>query len=301
MMNPKELYPTRQEIDQWVAEIWESAKAPFTVTEEPMPDSWIGPFQAYGANKYLRFESGGEVFYGLFQPALSSPAKLAVHVPGYGSEISLHPEIVSLGYHVLHVQPMGYMSPYGRIEEKCGPNRTWPVLPDTIRTGGQGGYKTFLTQCTTMINWVLARPDTLPDRVSFFGTSQGGGGSLLLGSVFSGRGTRCVAADQPFLTNYPQAMFRGAYEVMEQAFNKAGEEKAWHALGFADTLSHAHRLDMPVMLTSGTADVVCPPDTIVPLFETLTGTKVYMSTKGMGHGHNREFTKMAGAWLDMHA
>ncbi len=193
------------------------------------------------------------------------------------------------------------MSPSGRNEERCGPNRTWPVLPDTIRTDARGGYKTFLAQGAMAVRWALSRPECLPDRVSFFGTSQGGGGSLLLGSVFAGRGCRCVAADEPFLTNYPQAGFRGAYNIIEDAFREAGEARAWRALGFADSLSHAHRLTMPVMLTSGTVDDVCPPDTIEPLFAKLTGTKCYMSTLGMGHGHNREFTRMAAAWLDLHA
>ena len=238
---------------------------------------------------------------GLFQPALSQPAPLVVHVPGYGSEISLHPEIVSLGYNVLHVQPMGYMSPLGRNEEFLGRNGYWPVLPDTIRTNAEGGYKTFLTQCAMMIDWALAQDFSLPGRVSFFGTTQGGGGSLLLGSLYSGRGCRCVAADQPFLTHYPKPGLRGAYEIMKGAFEEADKEAAWRALGYADTMSHVHRLLMPVMITSGSADITCPPDTIEPLFERLAGTKLYMSTKDMAHGHNREFTKMAGAWLNLYA
>lgn len=300
-MNPLDCYPSPSEIDRWVDEIWDLAQEPFEVSTETMPESNIGPIQAMGANRYLRFKAGGEVFYALYQPALSQPAPLAVHIPGYGAEISLHPEIVALGYDVLHVQPMGYMTPRGRIEALLGANGYWPVLPDTIRTGAKGGYKTFLIQCTMMINWALGRDSSLPGRVSFFGTSQGGGGALLLGSVFSGRGARCVAADQPFLTNYPKAAFRGAYEIMRQAFLESDEKDAWRALGYADTLSHAHRLRMPVLLTSGTADVDCPPDTIEPLFGKLGGTKAYLSTKDMVHGHNREFTRIAGAWLDLFA
>jgi cephalosporin-C deacetylase-like acetyl esterase len=300
-MNPLDLYPTPIEIDRWVDEIRAAAKAPCTVAIEPMPESAIGPLQAMAANRYLRFDAKDAFFYGLFQPALSQPAPLVVHVPGYGSEISLHPEIVTLGYNVLHVQPMGYMTPKGRNEALIGSNGHWPVLPDTIRSLAQGGYKIFLTQCSMMIDWALAQDFSFPGRVSFFGTSQGGGGSLLLGSLYSGRGTRCVAADQPFLTNYPKAGFRGAYEIMKEAFAEVSEQDAWRALGYVDTLSHVHRLGMPVMITSGTADVDCPPDTIEPLFGKFGGTKAYISTKGMAHGHNREFTKMAGAWLNLYA
>ena len=114
-----------------------------------------------------------------------------------------------------------------------------------------------------------------------------------------------MAADEPFLTNYPVAGYRGAYHILQAAVEEmeaAGTlAEGWHGLGLADTMSHAHRLTMPVMLTSGTVDVVCPPDSIEPVFELLTGTKCYMSTLNMPHGHNREFTVMAAAWLRMHA
>ncbi len=72
-MNPYELYPTPQEVDAWTDEIWAAAQAPYTVTEEPLPETYIGPLQAMGADRFLRFETGGDFFYALFQPALGGP------------------------------------------------------------------------------------------------------------------------------------------------------------------------------------------------------------------------------------
>ena len=69
-MNPYELYPTPQEVDAWTDEIWAAAQAPYTVTEEPLPETYIGPLQALGVARFLRFETGGDFFYALFQPAL---------------------------------------------------------------------------------------------------------------------------------------------------------------------------------------------------------------------------------------
>ena len=301
-MNPYELYPTPQEVDAWTDEIWAAAQAPYTVTEEPLPETYIGPLQALGVARFLRFETGGDFFYALFQPALGGPRPLVVHTPGYGSEISLHPEIAFAGYNVLHIQPMGYMSPSGRNEERCGPNRTWPVLPDTIRTDARGGYKTFLAQGAMAVRWALSRPECLPDRVSFFGTSQGGGGSLLLGSVFAGRGCRCVAADQPFLTDLPrlQAM-AGTAAIYREAMDEVGEERAWRAQGLVDSLSHVHRLTMPVWLGAAGRDEAIPPVAVESLFRRLTGTKCYMYLAPSGHGHTREFTRLAAAWFDLYA
>ena len=301
-MNLYEMYPTPQEVDAWTDEIWAAAQAPYTVAEEPLPETYIGPLQALGVARFLRFETGGDFFYALFQPALGGPRPLVVHTPGYGSEISLHPEIAFAGYNVLHIQPMGYMSPSGRNEERCGPNRTWPVMPDTIRTGARGGYKTFLAQGAMAVRWALSRPECLPDRVSFFGTSQGGGGSLLLGSVFAGRGCRCVAADQPFLTDLPrlQAM-AGTAAIYREAMDEVGEERAWRAQGLVDSLSHVHRLTMPVWLGAAGRDEAIPPAAVESLFRRLTGTKCYMYLAPSGHGHTREFTRLAAAWFDLYA
>ena len=301
-------YPSPPEIDRWLEEIWEDAKnLQVTVTHEPTPPTLTGPFQVLGSNIYFKFtEPDGSYFYAVYQPALSGPAPLVVHCPGYGSEISLYPEMQFQGFSVLHVQPMGYMDPVNRNMEKWDKQSdSWPVLPDTVKTGAKGGYKTFLTQCAAAIFYAWTLPDILPDRVSFFGCSQGGGCSLLLGSLFAGRGCRCVAADEPFLTNYEVSYFRGAYiildYVMKQFQEKGQLDQACHSLGFVDTMCHARRLEMPVMITSGTIDDVCPPESISPLFDLLPGTKCYMSTKGLPHGHNREFTTMASAWLRMHA
>jgi len=307
-MEIRKFYPNTSEIDTWMEEIWEAAKnLEVTVTHEPVPETLTGPFQVFPNNVYLRFtEPDGSYFYAVYQPALSGPAPLVVHVPGYGSEVSIHPEIQAQGFSVLHVQPMGYMNPVERNLEKWDKNSdSWPVLPDTVRTFGKGGYKTFLTQCAAAILYTWTLPGVLPDRVSFFGTSQGGGCSLLLGSLFAGKGCRCVAADEPFLTNYEVADFRGAYGILNHAIGQLKEqgllEKGLHSLGLVDTINHAYRLQMPVMITSGTIDDVCPPESIAPLFDLLPGTKCYMSTKGMAHGHNMEFTTMAAAWLRMHA
>ena len=67
-------------------------------------------------------------------------APLLVHTPGYSAEISTHPELVSLGYNVLHISPLGYATPNGPDETQKRDN-TWPVLADTISSHGEKGYK----------------------------------------------------------------------------------------------------------------------------------------------------------------
>jgi cephalosporin-C deacetylase-like acetyl esterase len=75
---------------------------------------------------------------------------------------------------------------------------------------------------------------------------------------------------------------------------------AWRALGFVDTLSHAHRLTMPVLLTAGTADDVCPPPTIRKFFDTLTGTRSYTELADQTHRYTVPFMHLARAWMGLY-
>ena len=147
----------------------------------------------------------------------------------------------------------------------------------------------------------MQTPTVLPGRVSFFGTSQGGGASLLLGSVFRDHGTHCVCADEPFLTNYPASGWRGAYYAARAGFTRMPAGQAWKNLGYADTLSHADRMNYPILITVGTGDTVCPPDTILPLFDRLDTDKMLFSMKDRGHGYQYEFIRHALTWFSLYA
>lgn len=83
----------------------------------------------------------------------------------------------------------------------------WPVLHNTAM-GLPGGYEDWLLDCLLAVRWACEQPDVLGDRLSFFGTSQGGGGSLLMASLLGAR-VRCVCADLPFLTAFPIAKLQG--------------------------------------------------------------------------------------------
>ena len=131
------------------------------------------------------------------------------------------------------------------------------------------------------------------------GPSQGGTSPEL--SIFRDHGTRCVAADEPFLTNYPLSNFRGAYDCTRAGFDGISYEQGWYNLGFTDTLCHTHRMKYPVLLTLGTADIVCPPETIMSLYKRLDTDKMLFSMKDRGHGHQFEFVRHVMTWLQLYA
>lgn len=304
-LNPYEYYPTPQQVDEWAEDIRKLGVSG-ALGQEVLGDTGMDKrisvryLPDYG---YVRFSCSYSCdFYAYWQPAAKTPAPLVVNVPGYGAEITMLPTIVDRGYNVLHICPLGYITPDGPDLSKMEGYADWPVLPQQIESGGERGYRHWLANCVQAIEWARSLPEVLADRLSFMGSSQGGGGSLLLASVYQGDGARCVGADVPFLTNHPLAAGRGAYHHTMEGFQHTEDEaKGWYGAGLADTLSHAHRLQLPVLLTIGELDETCPAETIRSLHERLSDTSALFYMKGVGHGYTLPFIKMAEAWLELYA
>lgn len=309
-MNPFENYPTSNEIQYWIDCLWgEAEKKPVTATCLGTRGETMN-VRATGMplSSIHRFEQEGmRPFYGMWTPYhTGGPRPLVVHTPGYGAEMSFHAELCRDGYNVLELSPMGYWTPDGMAAElqwQDPSGNIWPVLPNTVLDPfSMESYFGWMLNVIGAIRWAMSQPSVIPDRVCFFGTSQGGGASLLLGSIFKGRGTRCVCADEPFLTNYPMSEWRGAYDHARLGFEKMEDKaKAWHNLGYVDTMAHAQRMSYPVLLTLGTKDTVCPPETVQSLYETLDTQKALVSFKDRPHGYQYEFLHHVMTWLKLYA
>jgi cephalosporin-C deacetylase-like acetyl esterase len=305
---PPDFYPTPSQVDAWCARVLASADA-ISIKVTPLPicpyDFRMGVWQCGADSRYLAFSSRKTgTFHGYWQTVPSGgPAPTLIHLPGYGAEMSAHPELVAAGYNVLHVNPLGYATPSGPDDSRRGSDGNWPVLPDTAISGGKRGYTEWLRDAVIAANWLRAQPQVQPERLGVFGTSQGGGGALLLGSLLRERGCRAVAADQPFLTGFGLMAAHahpGAYGIVLPALATLGEKPyaaAWRALGLIDTLSHAHRLTFPTLLTSGALDDVCPAATIEALFALLPDSRSYTQIAGQAHGYNQYFVQLARAWF----
>lgn len=300
-----EHYPDARAIDALIADLWAQAEATPCSAELLDPREIITPVtMAHMAGfRFVRFEPTGlDPFYGFWQPAAAQPAPLLIHTPGYGAEFQMHPDLVAQGYNVLHVNPLGYNTPEGpdTAKQKGG---DWPVFADTIFEGFDTGYGPWLVDVMVAIRWAQGLPSVLPDRVAFFGTSQGGGASLLLGSIYRDHGARCVAADEPWMVHFPQCCALEAdWSAGLREAIAAFEEPSvhWRRLGMVDALSHAHRLKMPVLLTAGGADRTCPPETIQTLYERLPATKSITYLEARGHGYTQQFPYLAAAWFRMY-
>ncbi len=302
-MSKYDFYPNEGEITAWLDEIYESAqniKFEVEVRSHKTPHP-IADFYFFQTIKTLKFKPEDmPEFYAYWSPVLYGPAPLAVQVPGYGAELCGGNTLTADGINTLYISPLGYCDGEICVDE-LKVDGYFPVLPDTPLTDAKRGYHDWLLEASIAIRWALEQKSVINDRISFFGTSQGGGGALLLGSLYSGRGTRCVAAEEPFLTDFPTADFRGAYHILKRAYDKLGDTEAyWKPLGYVDTLSHTFRMNYPILLMTGDKDTACPPETVHNLHKKLDCTKIMMDVKGRVHGYGYEFFHMAKQWMKMY-
>ena len=306
MMEGRQYYPSAAQVDDWCARLLSGADR-VRVRGEELDLCPVRVEFGNGPNtleaRYIRFgaDDGRRPFYGYWQPAMNGPAPLLVNLPGYGSSISMHPQLQDLGYNILHVSPLGYVTPEGPEKAMAMADGNWPVLPNTA-LGAPGGYEDWLSDCLLAIRWAQARPGVLPGRLSLYGTSQGGGGALLLASLLGPERVRCVCADLPFLMDFPGTGLTGpAYGLLRPLVDTVAPSVFWRRLGYIDTTSHARRLTMPVMLSSGGADDTCPAGTVERLFRLLPGTKQYTYLHTQVHTHSRASMYLFSCWLQMYA
>lgn len=297
-------YPTASAVDHWAEQLLIRSRnitieGTFTADNPIVHAFGNGPNSLI--NQFVRFDTDtGHTFWGYWQPSLKQPAPLLINLPGYGGYVSMHPQINDDNYNILHISPLGYVSPEGAHMEMAMKDGNWPVLSNTAR-GLPGGYEDWLLDCLLAIRWAKKQPGVLADRLSLYGTSQGGGGSLLLASILKDQ-VCCVCADLPFLTAFPMTNLSGeAYGLLKEPYSTVEESMFWNRLGYIDTVSHAHRLTMPVMLSSGGKDIVCPSATIEFLFNRLPGTKQYTYLKKNVHTHSRQSMVLFRSWLALYA
>jgi len=303
------VYPSLADAEAY----WSEALSEVSADVEPVErrERICRPDEAYdyhaGCGVWLKFKGvDGTPFWCLWQECPRPGVhKALIHLPGYGTEASAHPSLVHAGYHVLHINPRGYCGPdgFGNHEwrEQDG---TATVIYRNLDKPKEYGYRFWFQDAVIAFRW-LQRQTKVDDKFGFFGSSQGGGAALILASILSDeKVVGAVAADVPFLTNFPMALSKrkGAYEIVFSRLPKEEEkfQQCFRTLGFVDTVVHAPRMRYPVLLTAGELDDVCPSDTIHSLYERLPNTRAIVEFHGQGHAYTPNFLSLAKTWFDLY-
>lgn len=134
-------------------------------------------------------------------------------------------------------------------------------------------------------------------RVYVNGGSQGGGMGIACCALNPGL-VRRASILYPFLSDFRAVWELGADEIAYEGvryysrwFDADGSRAdEWFAkLGYIDALSFAHLVRCPVLMGTGLADVVCPPETQFAVYNALTCPKKHLLYPDFGHEEIQAF------------
>lgn len=222
--------------------------------------------------------------------APAKPWPVIISTPGYGgSQQSVMLSECQRGYAILQVFPRGQGE--SAAAWNGADKLTWK-LDSPEGAYYQGAYADVIR----MIDFVISRKDLDSTRIALAGTSQGGGISLAVAALDPR--VKAVAAHVPFLCNFrvaaatPGSLVR---TLLDRA--RRNDPAALRTLDYFDPLQLAPGLHIPVLISAGGKDSVCPMQTIRSVYERLPGDKLLKVYPDLTHTSCLDFYKLSWTWL----
>jgi cephalosporin-C deacetylase len=225
-----------------------------------------------------------------------SPAKpwpVIVTLPGYGGiQQGVMLSECQRGYAILQVFPRG----------QGDSTNSWKIDGDKLTSNldrPEGAYyQGAYADVMRAIDFAVSRKDLDGDRIALVGTSQGGGISLAVGALDPR--VKAVVAHVPFLCNFPLAA-RTTNSLVKKLLDKAGhhDEAALRTLSYFDSYQLAPQMKMPVLMSAGGKDEVCPLPTIRSVYDRIPGAKKLLKVyPNLAHTSCVDFYNLSWTWLD---
>ena len=150
------------------------------------------------------------------------------------------------------------------------------------------------------VNWLVKRPECDCTRVSYSGTSQGGGFGLML-TALNPHITRSVIF-VPAITDllgYRVEQRRSGWPRLIEAQKPENRDAAERNAPYFCGVNFARRIKTPIRFVAGFADNVCPPAAVYSAFNACPSSdKVIYDGVGMGHGVFDDYYRLLLPWQD---
>lgn len=227
--------------------------------------------------------------------APAKPWPVIITVPGYGgTQQGVMLSECQRGYAILQVFPRGQ----GESETlwKLDSDKLTGHLDQPDRNYYRGCYADVMRA----IDFVETRNDFDTNRIALVGTSQGGGISLAVAALDSR--VKAVVAHVPFLCNFRMASRTANARVKNQLDQaKQNDEAALRTLDYFDPFQLAPQLKVPVLMSAGGKDEVCPQATIQSVHDRIPGkNKTIKIYPDLIHTSCIDFYNFTWLWLDEH-
>ncbi|MFL2626692.1 MAG: acetylxylan esterase [Dehalococcoidia bacterium] len=220
-----------------------------------------------------------------------------LRVPGYSATtltLDKHFALVLSGFTVLSLWPRGQ----GESTEEWSLEHSTKLtyhIEDKEKYYYRGAYM----DCVRGIDFLASRPEVDKDAIGMWGRSQGGGYTLATASLDAR--LAAVVAEQPFLSNYPTSSTLSStpyVEITDYIKEHSDQtEKILDTLSYFDTLNLVKNITCPVAVNIGMIDPICPPETIMPVFEKIPALKNLTVYQDLAHESCADFNVLAMDWL----
>jgi len=165
-------------------------------------------------------------------------------------------------------------------------------------------YKLVYLDCYRAVRYVMSRDGLDLDRIGVTGVSQGGGLSIAVAALHKGVSASmpCV----PFLCNFERALNVAAAGPYVDVLNYIKmhpdqETDVMKTLSYFDCMNLAPEVKVPVLMSVGLLDTICPPSTVFATYHHLTaGDKDLAVYPGMGHEELNIHTEKRMSWAVKH-
>jgi cephalosporin-C deacetylase len=226
--------------------------------------------------------------------APARPWPVIITVPGYGgTQQGVMLGECQRGYAIMQVFPRGQ----GASEAlwKLDGDKLTSQLDHPEGAYYQGAYADVIRA----IDFAVRRDDLDRQRVALVGTSQGGGIALAVAALDPR--VKAVVAHVPFLCNFRLAAGIKNSRIKNQLDQaKRNDERALRTLDYFDPYQLAPRLRVPVLMSAGGKDEVCPLPAIRSVHDRLPRLSTLKIYPELVHTSCVDFYNFSWLWLDQH-
>lgn len=285
------------ELEQNIAKFWKETRVQLDLVPLDAKVSPIAEALPYHTYKITLQSLGNVKIVALLalpiqgEEVRKTPWPVIISPPGYGGkQQSVMLSECQRGYAILQVFPRGQ-----------GESESYYKIPGDKLTGQLANpdsnyYRGAYTDVMRVIDYVFTRKDLDNKRIALSGTSQGGGISLVVGSL--DRRIKTVVAHVPFLCNFELAAKTDG-SLVKQLLDKAGKNNtnSLATLAYFDPLHLVKNLLVPTLISAGGMDTTCPQATIRSVYAQLPGKKELKFYPNLRHTTCLDFYNQGWTWL----
>jgi len=155
-------------------------------------------------------------------------------------------------------------------------------------------FKNSIIGINRAIDYVAALPEFNKKQFVIYGSSQGGGHSLIL----TGLNKNITAA----IANVPALCDHGGYlkdrvPGWPKILLSHKKDVAWVQMsGYFDAVNFARRITVPTVVGVGFIDSSCPPSSVYAAYNVIKAPKKIINDPAMGHAFSLRFRKFVKQW-----